>query len=134
VLTDVGAIDDFEEGRVRMVRIQGREIGLFRWSNAFFAVRNICPHESGPLCNGPLEHQIISSEVGTLSVDPEVPVLTCPWHGWEFNLLSGQSLTDPAYRVAVYPVRIDAGRVLVELGRSREGETPGAKLAPAGNA
>ena len=39
--------------------------------------------------------------------------LRCPWHGWEFDLESGACLDEPTLRAAVYPVRVDEGRVLV---------------------
>ena len=55
-----------------------------------------------------------------MEVDDETPVLACPWHGWEFELERGRALWDEAYAVKVMPVRIESGRVLLELGRGAD--------------
>src|SRR5690242_15547779 len=52
VLLDAGSVDDYDEGHVRIFRVRGREIGVLRWGDRFFALLNRCPHAAGPLCAG----------------------------------------------------------------------------------
>lgn len=117
MICDVGAADEFPENGVRLVEVEGRKIGVVRWSGGWYALRNLCPHQSGPLCAGPLGPKLVSGTVGTVDLDPSVPVLVCPWHHWEFDARTGRALTSPDYRVATYTVEIEGGRVLVKLTR-----------------
>jgi nitrite reductase/ring-hydroxylating ferredoxin subunit len=120
VLYDVGAVDDFPDARPKLISVEGREIGLIRWHDEFFAVRNICPHQAGPVAAGAVRPKLSSvSASGRLEVDQDCPVLSCPWHGWEFELRSGRSITGHPYRVGTYPVHLKLGRVLIELGAAR---------------
>jgi nitrite reductase/ring-hydroxylating ferredoxin subunit len=117
---DVGALDDFQEGRATIVKADGREIGVVRWAGSIYAIRNICPHQSAPLCEGRVEPRILAKPtVGVIELDREDLVLSCPWHGWEFELTSGRSVFDPDYRVRTYEVEVRDGRVLVEMGGPR---------------
>ena len=113
---DVASLEDLErDGRV-VARIGRREIGvvLDRAAGELRAVRNRCPHHGAPLCLGTvLERATGAPGRYTLSGRR---VLRCPWHGWEFELDTGRCADDPAIRVAVYPVRVVDGRVLVEAG------------------
>jgi nitrite reductase/ring-hydroxylating ferredoxin subunit len=104
----VAAVEDLaEEGRL-IVEVAGRSIGLFRSAGRFFALRNRCPHQGGPLCLGHLLGSLDSSGPGNFDFDPERKLLECPWHGWEFDLETGQSWFDPARtRVKAYPVEVE---------------------------
>src|SRR4051812_38011337 len=93
-LVPVGRLDEFEEGTCR-IRTAGKwEIGVVRWHGSVYAVRNICPHQSAPVCLGSLGPKIVATTgtVGFLSVDDEVPVLACGWHGWEFDVRDGSPI------------------------------------------
>jgi nitrite reductase/ring-hydroxylating ferredoxin subunit len=136
VLYDVGAVDDFSDARAKLVSIEGREIGLIRWHDEFFAVRNICPHQAGPVSAGAVRPKLSSvSSLGRLEVDEDCPVLSCPWHGWEFELRSGRSVSGHPYRVGTYPVHLKHGRVLIEVAAFRkrrpvEGQAGGEAAGP----
>jgi nitrite reductase/ring-hydroxylating ferredoxin subunit len=117
---DVGAVGDFPEGRMRVVEARGRQIGIARWDGEFFAVRNLCPHQSAPLCAGRLQRPIPpGSTVGIVSSADGAPVIACPWHGWEFRVDNGESVWDARYRVRAFSVSVDDGRVLVDLSAKR---------------
>jgi nitrite reductase/ring-hydroxylating ferredoxin subunit len=115
---DVGAVDDFEERRVRLVKAGNTEIGILRWRERFFAVHNRCPHQKGPVCLGIVSGRLGGAVPGSMEVDEETPVLACPWHGWEFELEHGRALWDPSYAVKVLPVRIESGRVVLDVARA----------------
>jgi len=118
VLTDVGASADFEHRRARIVRVAGREIGIVRFEDELYAVRNVCPHAHAPLCRGVVHSHLVAGEPGRVDVAGGVPIVSCPWHGWEFDLRTGRALVDPVLRVRTYDVVERDGRVLVETGES----------------
>jgi len=124
VTFDVGPISDFSERRFRIVHAAGHEIGVLRWQDRFFAVHNRCPHQKGPLCLGVVSGRLHGGAPGSMEVDDETPIIACPWHGWEFDLERGRALWEEGYAVKVVPVRIQGGRVLLEVGRSAAEATP----------
>jgi len=115
---DVGALEDFEERRPAVVEVDGREIGILRWQDGVFAVRNICPHMLAPVCRGSAMALITADEQGTIECDATRPVITCPWHGWEFEAATGEAVCRGVdYKLRTYPAEIEAGRVKVKAGR-----------------
>src|SRR3954452_12054215 len=122
-LTPVGEVAAFPPRSVTIVRAGGVELGIVRWDgDQIYALRNVCPHAGGPVCAGRLGPRIVADagDPRRLGVDEHCPTLTCAWHGWEFDARDGRAVAPgSAARVRTYPVRIDAGTVLVDLkGRS----------------
>jgi nitrite reductase/ring-hydroxylating ferredoxin subunit len=122
-LVDVGSVDEFDEAVPRVVRVAGREVVVVLWRGEFFALRNVCPHQSGSFLRGLVCHDITASPAGSLEVGE--PVIVCPRHCWPYELRTGQCTVDPRKRVRVYDVRIDQSRVLVSAGRkTRDSDGP----------
>jgi nitrite reductase/ring-hydroxylating ferredoxin subunit len=94
--------------------VGGREIGVLRdgATGALHAVRNRCPHHGAPLCLGTVRDRLGGGPAQYIAAERRV--LHCPWHGWEFDLDSGRCPEDVRMRVAVYPVKIESGRVLID--------------------
>lgn len=111
---DVGSLAELERAGRVVARVGGREVGVVRdeASGALHGVRNRCPHHGGPLCLGTVEERV-TGEPGSYALSGR-SVLRCPWHGWEFDLETGRCVDEPSLRAAVYPVRVEDGRVLVE--------------------
>ena len=112
----VARLDDFSPGDRRIVRVGGREIGVFRFEDRFYAIRNRCPHQGGPLCVGRVFPRVVSDEPGAFRLQDGSPLLVCPWHGWQYDMASGQSYVpgDPdarSYDVTVEPGSVIAGRL-----------------------
>jgi nitrite reductase (NADH) small subunit len=117
---DVGMLEDFDDGQIRVIEVNGREIGIARRSDTIYALRNLCPHQAGPICAGRMLAAVTpTSAVGQFDVDRDSPVMACAWHGWEFSMQTGESIPDPTLRVRTYDVQIEDGRVLVEMGGRR---------------
>jgi 3-phenylpropionate/trans-cinnamate dioxygenase ferredoxin subunit len=115
VVADVASLPP---GTRRVVKVNGREIGLFNVDGRFYAIANRCAHQGGPLCSGLLLGQLTSSRPGEYDFEPGKKLLECPWHGWEYDLETGQSWVDPAkMRVKAYPVAIESGKA-VETGEN----------------
>ncbi|HYK69829.1 MAG TPA: Rieske 2Fe-2S domain-containing protein [Streptosporangiaceae bacterium] len=107
----VGKVSDFGNGDRKIVDVGGKSIGVFRIDDQFYALRNRCPHQFGPLCLGTLAPRALSDAPGDVRIDSGPPLLACPWHGWEYDLATGQSFMGPgrgnmsarSYDVAVLP-------------------------------
>jgi 3-phenylpropionate/trans-cinnamate dioxygenase ferredoxin subunit len=109
----VGEAADIPPGSRKLVRVLGREIGVFNVDGRFDAVRNRCAHQGGPLCKGTLLGHLTSPRPGSFEFDPGRKLLECPWHGWEYDLETGQSWFDPAAtRVRRYDVGVEPGSAL----------------------
>ena len=119
--------------------VGGRSIGVFNVDGEYFALRNRCPHQGGPLCEGLQFAPLRSTGPGDYVRGSAGEVIRCPWHGWEFSVRTGRSWFDPertrvrSYRAGVraggqlaseaeleaetYPVHRDGAYVVVELER-----------------
>jgi nitrite reductase/ring-hydroxylating ferredoxin subunit len=111
----VAKVAELPPGARKIVRAGGREIGVFHTSAGLFAVRNSCPHQAAPLCLGQVGGTTLPSAPGTYRYGLEGRVLRCPWHGWEFDLQTGQGLYDATGhdRVACYDVRVEGDEVVL---------------------
>jgi NAD(P)H-dependent nitrite reductase small subunit len=96
----VGNVGDFVPGQGKMVTVNGRHVALFRLGNEFFALDNMCLHRGGPLCEGPIDQK---------------DVVTCPWHGWSYEIRTGTMVQDPRVGVSKHDVQIDGDLVAVRL-------------------
>lgn len=90
---------DIPPGTGRTVEVNGVWIALFNVEGTFYAIDNACPHAGGPLGEGML--------TGT--------VVTCPWHGWQFSVVSGQREGNPNFDVTCCQVRIEGESVQISL-------------------
>lgn len=103
-----------------VVDIKGREIAVFRIDGEYYAYLNWCAHQGGPCCEGNLTGTVDAAydsethEV-TLSWGRENEILNCPWHGWEYDILSGKCLSRPDIQLPSYPVTIEDDNIVVHL-------------------
>lgn len=112
---NVGKADDFPLREFRIVEVKGRQVGIIRISdNEVHAVLNRCPHKGAPVCKGIVGGTWPPSEVGELNFDREGYVLTCPWHGFEFDVTTGIELfQERPMRLKKYEAMIEGGSVLL---------------------
>lgn len=105
----VATVDEIPAGGRKIVAINGRSIGIFNINGEFFALRNRCPHEGAELCTGTVTGLRRSDAPGDYQWDRAGEILRCPWHGWEFDIKTGQSWFDPnRVRVRPYPVSVES--------------------------
>jgi nitrite reductase/ring-hydroxylating ferredoxin subunit len=91
--------DALEKGRIIEIIIAGTAIAVAHVDQRYYAIANACPHADGPLGEGQLD--------GTL--------VTCPYHGWQFDLTDGSCKTNPYAKVTTYPVQVVGDAVCVKL-------------------
>lgn len=112
---------DLSEGDRKLVQIKGREIAVFYLEGEYFAYVNWCPHQGGPACEGLIsgtQEACYDRETKEVSLEwtREGKIMNCPWHGWEFDLTSGECLSRRPRQLPSYPVRIKEGDVVIEVG------------------
>jgi nitrite reductase/ring-hydroxylating ferredoxin subunit len=90
---------DIPKGEGRMFEVNGRQVAVFNAGGKFHAIDNTCDHQGGPLAEGELEGCIV----------------TCPWHGWTYDVTTGQSTDDPDTCVARFEVKVDGDDLLVAV-------------------
>lgn len=116
----VGRVDEIPVGHRKIVMVGRRSIGVFNVGGTFYALRNTCPHQQAPLCEGRVMGTTLPSRPGQYTLGMEGRVLRCPWHAWEFDITTGRSLFAPeacrvkSYEVAVESVEVETFRAEVE--------------------
>lgn len=90
---------DLNPGENKVVNVNGTEVGLFNVGGEFYAISNTCAHKGGPLGEGSLEEDVV----------------TCPWHGWRFNVKTGANVMIPNVKVACYAVKVEGDSVFVAM-------------------
>jgi nitrite reductase/ring-hydroxylating ferredoxin subunit len=110
----VARADEIAPGERKLVTVGGRSIGVFNVGGEYYALRNRCPHQGGPLCDG---FQFASLRARTpgepYARGRDGEIIRCPWHGWEFEIRTGRSWFDPERtRVRSYRARVLAGTAL----------------------
>jgi len=84
----------------KVVTVSGREILLINIKGSFFAVENECPHQGSPLGGAVVKDGHIS----------------CPRHGYRFNLVDGKCAEHPEFVLATFPVQVNGDEIQVDLG------------------
>src|SRR5437660_5033063 len=106
----VATVEEIPPGERRIVELNGRGVGVFNVKGEYFAGLNRCPHRGGPLCLGNTLGFLRSAGVGEFEYSRAGEVLRCPWHGWEYDLRTGQSWFDPGHVVVRrYEVSVEKG-------------------------
>ena len=91
--------DEISDGGAKEVTVDGRKIALFRVKDQYYAIANTCLHRAGPLAEGELnDYQV-----------------TCPWHGWKYDVRDGSFTVIPTLKVATYGVRMGEDGIFVEV-------------------
>ena len=121
----VAPVSEFPPGERRIVQAGSRSIGVFRVGDRFYGIRNRCPHQGGPLCRGHLLDDAVADAPGRPRLSTNPLRIACPWHGWEYDLESGQSFMGAGQAgVRSYGVAVQGGgALLAELEAAQSGET-----------
>ena len=110
----VARTKDIPNGEGRLFEVGGRRLAGFNVRGRFHAIDNACAHQQGPLADGDLDGCVV----------------TCPWHGWTYDVTNGQSPDDPDAHVEHFETKVVKGEVMVALpedsGHKTQdpGETP----------
>ncbi len=92
--------DEIPAGTIREFQIDGTTVALANVSGKFYAINNTCMHRGGPLGQGVLAEKVV----------------TCPWHGWEFDVTTGKIAQNPTVGVDCYPVEVRGQDIWIDCG------------------
>ena len=112
--------DEVSEGQTRIVQTNDIDIGIIRYGGAWYAYRNLCPHQGGPACEGVRMFGVVETIVdGGVSLghsyDRTDMHIVCPWHGYEFHMADGVHVRDKRIRLQKFPVIERDGAVYVQI-------------------
>jgi nitrite reductase/ring-hydroxylating ferredoxin subunit len=111
----VAQVGEIPENGSKLVEVKGRRIALFHVKGEYFALTDRCPHEGGSLCAGRLVGALTSKEPGRYEYSRPQELVQCSWHGWEFDIRTGQSWCDPdSVRARTYGVTVEPGESLAK--------------------
>jgi len=92
--------DEVKAGSICEFQVAGESIAVANIAGKLCAISSVCSHEGGPLGEGYLDGQIV----------------TCPWHGWQFDVTSGKLVENPALSVKTYPLEIRGDDIFIDVG------------------
>jgi nitrite reductase (NADH) small subunit len=92
--------DEVPAGTIREFQLDGKTVAVANVAGKLFAINNVCLHRGGPLGQGDLAGQTV----------------TCPWHGWQYDVTTGKLMTNPAIGVETYKVELRGDDIFVEVG------------------
>ncbi len=95
----ITTLNELPPGSSREFEYEGRIIALFHLDEQIYAIDGICPHQGGPLAEGECNGTIV----------------TCPWHGWQFDVRNGQSPTFKSIRHPVYDVKLENDDIMIQI-------------------
>jgi nitrite reductase (NADH) small subunit len=92
--------EEIPDGEIREFQVGEKAIAVAHVNDKFCAINGICLHQGGPLGEGLL--------MGT--------TVSCPWHGWTYDVTTGKLTQDPSHGVECYKVEIRGDEVFVDVG------------------
>jgi 3-phenylpropionate/trans-cinnamate dioxygenase ferredoxin subunit len=111
----VATVGEIAPGRTKLVTVSGRDIAIINAGGDYFAFFNRCPHAGGSLCHGTIVRPAEVTQPGEYKLAAERLMLRCPWHGWQFDLRTGEAWCDPAtLKARSYPAIVESGAQLAK--------------------
>jgi nitrite reductase (NADH) small subunit len=87
-------------GKICEFQVGDKSVAIANVAGKFCAISGICAHQAGPLGEGELEGQVV----------------TCPWHGWQYDVTTGKVVQSPNLGVESYPVEVRGDDIFVDAG------------------
>lgn len=111
----VASVSDVPAAGNVKVTIKGRPIIIFEQDSEYYALMDRCPHQGASLSQGARVGLSVSDKPGEISLVRQGEIVRCPWHGWEFDIKTGQSHCDPANtRIRKFNVHVMEGKSLTD--------------------
>jgi nitrite reductase (NADH) small subunit len=94
-----GKVGEIPAGTIQEVHLDGKAVALANVAGRFHAINNSCLHRGGPLGQGPLEGKVV----------------TCPWHGWQYDVTSGKGVQNETVKVDCYEVEVRGEEIFIKM-------------------
>ena len=96
----IAKVDDFDGQRLRTYRVIARSVGIFKEPDgSFYAIEMLCKHQNADLSAGQINGD----------------VATCPRHGWQYNIRTGECLTNPSTPLRRFALKVEDGDIYVSM-------------------
>ena len=95
----VAQTSEIPAGQGKCVEVEGRRLAIFNVDGSYYAIDDVCQHQGGPLGEVELSGKIV----------------TCPWHGWEYDVTNGINTFDTDLKQEQFQVKVDGNDILVAL-------------------
>jgi nitrite reductase/ring-hydroxylating ferredoxin subunit len=92
-------VAELSPGSAKTVMAGSEEVVVFNVGGSYHAMANACPHRGAPLCDGRLDGAVV----------------TCPWHGWQFDVTTGELIMNPQTKQKTYAVHVEGHDLFVDL-------------------
>ena len=99
VKIEIGKKEEFQEDTGTLIEKEGKQIAVFNKNGKLFAIDHVCLHKGGPLAEGFVDDNTV----------------TCPWHGWQYNIETGECLTSQGMKLNAYKIFEENEKVFLEL-------------------
>ncbi|WP_343559608.1 Rieske (2Fe-2S) protein [Kiloniella sp. b19] len=101
--------------KATIVSVNNLSVGVFKLDDGFHALLNVCPHKGAALCEGPQCGTTRETDKEEFVYDKAGELVRCAWHGWEFDIRTGEFLVDPKIRARSFPVTVEDDDLFVHI-------------------
>jgi nitrite reductase/ring-hydroxylating ferredoxin subunit len=102
-------------GAAKIVNFKRLTVGVFKLSDGYYAMLNVCPHKGAAVCEGPVCGTTRHTDMREFVYEREGELVRCAWHGWEFDIRTGEFLVDKTVRVKTFPVSVDGEDLYIHV-------------------
>lgn len=106
---------DVPEKAAKIVTVSKMPIGIFKLHDGYHALLNVCPHKGAALCEGPVCGTARETDDREFVYDQEGEIVRCAWHGWEFEIRTGEFIVDRAVKTRRFDVTQDGEDLFVHF-------------------
>ena len=92
-------VAEVPSGTIHQFQVEGKAVALANVAGNFYAINDVCVHRGGPLGEGELEGKVV----------------TCPWHGWQYDVTSGKVIQNPSMGVSCYATEVRGDEIFVNI-------------------
>ena len=107
--------NEVSPGNQKIVQVGRMSIGIFNIDDGYHAMLNVCPHQGAALCEGPVCGTSAQTDKAEFIYCKDAALVRCAWHGWEFDIKSGEFLVDPNIKAKTFPVSVDGDDIYVHM-------------------
>ena len=97
---DLIGADELAPGKCKNIEVAGKYYAVYNVEGTYYCTDDECIHQGGPLGEGYLSGKCVS----------------CPWHGWEFDVTTGECEDMPGEKLGTYATRLEGGKVQISIG------------------
>ncbi|OFV97823.1 MAG: hypothetical protein A3H28_10840 [Acidobacteria bacterium RIFCSPLOWO2_02_FULL_61_28] len=119
--TFVAESSEINEGERKVVPFGNTELGVYRMKGKLYAYQNLCAHQGGPACEGlmmPKVEEVIAQDktYQRMRFNYDEWHIVCPWHGWEYDLTTGEFVVNRKIRLKKFEVVEKSGKIYILTG------------------